>query len=81
MPQTISHDQTSTAFTYARHGGAIVIEESNLSDSVLISEIDRILSNDNIQEEMKIKAKEFSKPDAGRAIATQIISIAEKHVQ
>lgn len=81
IPQTISHDQTSNAFTYARHGGAIVIEESNLSDSVLISEIDRILSNDNIQEEMKIKAKEFSKPDAGRAIATQIISIAEKHVQ
>ncbi len=81
IPLKISHDQTSNAFTYARHGGAIVIEENNLSDSVLISEIDRILSNDNLRQEMKTKAKEFSKPDAGRTIATQIISIAEKHVQ
>ncbi|MEX0910252.1 MAG: UDP-N-acetylglucosamine--N-acetylmuramyl-(pentapeptide) pyrophosphoryl-undecaprenol N-acetylglucosamine transferase [Candidatus Paceibacterota bacterium] len=81
IPETISHDQTNNAFTYARYGAGVVIEEGNLSDSVLISEIDRILSDNNKQQEMKLKAKEFAKPNAGRIIAKQIISIAERHVQ
>ena len=79
IPETISHDQTNNAFTYARSGAAIVIEEANLSDSVLISELDRILLNPELKTNMKNKAKDFSRPDAGEIIAQEIIDIATSH--
>ncbi|MDQ5890069.1 MAG: UDP-N-acetylglucosamine--N-acetylmuramyl-(pentapeptide) pyrophosphoryl-undecaprenol, partial [Patescibacteria group bacterium] len=79
IPETISHDQTNNAFTYARSGAAIVIEEANLSDSVLISELDRILLNPELKTSMKNKAKDFSRPDAGEIIAQEIIDIATSH--
>jgi UDP-N-acetylglucosamine--N-acetylmuramyl-(pentapeptide) pyrophosphoryl-undecaprenol N-acetylglucosamine transferase len=79
IPEIISHDQRSNAFAYARAGGAVVIEEENLSPSILISEIDRILSSAEIQAEMKAQAKSFSRPDAGRKVAEEIIDIAFSH--
>ncbi|KKT09317.1 MAG: UDP diphospho-muramoyl pentapeptide beta-N acetylglucosaminyl transferase [Parcubacteria group bacterium GW2011_GWA1_43_21] len=70
LPETISHDQTSNAFAYARSGSAIVIEENNLTPSVLLSEIDRILNNPKIQIEMKEACQTFAKPRASHTIAT-----------
>ncbi len=79
IPENISHDQTNNAFTYARTGAAVVIEETNLSDSVLVSELDRILLNPELKASMKNKAKNFSRPDAGKVIAQEIIDIATSH--
>ena len=79
IPEETSHNQKTNAFAYARNGGAVVIEEHNLTPNILVSEIDRIVENPEIHEEMKRKAKEFFRPTAARQIAEEILSIALSH--
>lgn len=79
IPESISHDQTTNAFSYARTGAADVIEENNLTTEILLSEIEKILSNPELQAKMAAAAKSFAKPDAAKKIAEQIIDIALTH--
>jgi len=79
IPESISHDQRSNAFAYATSGGAVVIEEKNLSPNVLLSEIDRILSDKELQKSMSKGALSFAQGDAGEKIAREILNIALEH--
>lgn len=79
ITNSISDHQRKNAYSYARSGAAIVIEESNLNSHILISEINRIISNKNETDRMRKSAKEFSKVDAAEKIAREIIRIAIKH--
>ncbi len=79
IPESVSHDQTKNAFNYARSGAAVVIEENNLTSEVLLSEIDRILSDESIKKEMSAAATAFAKLDAARTIAKAIIEIGLSH--
>lgn len=81
LPQSISHDQTTNAFTYARSGGAVVIEQTNLTPSVLLSEIRRLMADQALRESMGQKARAFSRPDAARLIAKELINISLGHEQ
>ncbi|MEK7552930.1 MAG: UDP-N-acetylglucosamine--N-acetylmuramyl-(pentapeptide) pyrophosphoryl-undecaprenol N-acetylglucosamine transferase [Patescibacteria group bacterium] len=79
IPEKISHDQRTNAFTYARTGAAVVIEQDNLLPSVLLTEINRLLKNQKLLETMRLNAKNFSKPNAARLIAEELIKIALSH--
>jgi UDP-N-acetylglucosamine--N-acetylmuramyl-(pentapeptide) pyrophosphoryl-undecaprenol N-acetylglucosamine transferase len=79
IPEAISHDQHSNAFTYTRAGAAEVIEEINLTPSVLLSEINRLMDNPALRAKMKAGAKAFKRPEAGEIIAKQILTIALEH--
>lgn len=79
IPEEISHDQRTNAFTYARSGGAAVIEEKNLTASVLLFEIDKIMTDDRMREDMIKGAKSFARPDAAAVIAREIFKIALSH--
>ncbi len=79
LPHSVSHDQTSNAFTYARTGAASVIEENNLSAHVVIAEINRINDNPKIAEAMRAQAKAFAKPFAADTIADALLDIALSH--
>ena len=79
IPEDISHDQHSNAFTYTRAGAAEVIEEINLTPSVLLSEINRLMDNPALRAKMKASAKAFKRPEAGEIIAKQILTIALEH--
>lgn len=76
LPPEISHDQRTNAFTYARSGGAVVIEQDNLTPSVLLAEINRLLNDKELLQKMQISAKQFFRPDAGRVIAEELVKIA-----
>ncbi len=71
--------QRKNAYSYARVGAADVIEEKNLTPHLFALEIDRLVSDKKRMEEMSQSAKEFSKIDAARKIAEQIIQILLKH--
>ncbi len=75
----VSHDQVSNAFAYKKTGSCSVIEEENLKQHIFISEIKKILENENIKKEMSEKAKEFFKSDASSVIAKEILSIIISH--
>ncbi|MGC9602558.1 MAG: UDP-N-acetylglucosamine--N-acetylmuramyl-(pentapeptide) pyrophosphoryl-undecaprenol N-acetylglucosamine transferase [Minisyncoccia bacterium] len=81
IPEPISHDQTINAFTYARHGGGVVIEQRNLTSGVLVSEIERIVSHPDILRTMQNAAKSFARPDAAKTIANVLLDIAVSHEQ
>jgi len=71
--------QSKNAFAYARTGSAVVIEEENLTDNILIAEIDRILENQDIYQKMKDSTKEFVRPEAAKLIAEELLKIALRH--
>jgi UDP-N-acetylglucosamine--N-acetylmuramyl-(pentapeptide) pyrophosphoryl-undecaprenol N-acetylglucosamine transferase len=71
--------QRQNAFSYARSGAAVVIEEANLTAHILESEIDRLITHEGEREKMKVSAKNFYKPDAARMIAEEILKIALSH--
>lgn len=71
--------QRRNAFNYARSGACLVIEESNLSPHIFLSEIERLNSLPEIRQKMSEKAKAFFKPNAARVIAEEIVRIAEEH--
>ncbi len=79
LPESISHDQTKNAFTYAKSGSAVIIEENNLIPSVLSSEINRLFDEPKLMSDMKIACQKFAKPEAGQTIAREILSLALAH--
>jgi UDP-N-acetylglucosamine--N-acetylmuramyl-(pentapeptide) pyrophosphoryl-undecaprenol N-acetylglucosamine transferase len=79
IPEDISHDQSKNAFSYARSGAAIVIEQNNLTPHLLISEIDRVMNNPEELKRMSEGAQSFARPDAATLIAEELINIALEH--
>ena len=75
ISKEISHDQTENAFSYARSGACTVIEEHNLSEHILISEVDNIINNPSIGEKMRISAQKFGHRDAANKIAEVLLEI------
>lgn len=79
LPEEISHDQTKNAFAYARDGAATVMKQKNLTRNLLVSEINRIMDNSEIQANMAENAHTFARPDAAQKIARMLINIALEH--
>ncbi len=71
--------QRKNAYNYARSGACKVIDESNLTPHVLVSEIDRIMNDKDKLEQMKESAISFANPDAALKIAEEAIKIAHSH--
>lgn len=79
IPEDVSRDQRTNAYTYARGGGASVIEEHNLTDHLLASEIATIMSDQHKYAAMKEAAKASFIPDAASKLASVLISIGTEH--
>lgn len=71
--------QRKNAFTYASSGSAIVIEENNLSDNILILQIEEIMGNETKKNNMINATKSFAKVDSAKIIAKELIGIALEH--
>jgi len=76
---TNNDHQRKNAFAYARAGGAVVIEESNLSSSILSTEIDIFMGDSAKREKMKEAARAFARTDAAEKIAEQIVTVLLRH--
>ncbi len=81
IPYAIAHGdhQRKNAYHYARTGACIVVEESNLTSSVLKNEIEHILNNKDYYNSMSTHAFAFYKKDAAKLIANEAMSIALSH--
>ena len=79
ITNSVSDHQRNNAYSYARSGAAVVIEEFNLNAHILVSEVNRIIGNKMENERMRKSAKEFAKIDAAEKIAREIIHIGLKH--
>ncbi len=79
ISERTSRDQHTNAFSYARAGGCVVIDDDNLAPNILISEIERLATDTEERARMKEAAKAFYKPDAAKEIAEEILKIALEH--
>ncbi|HVB20248.1 MAG TPA: UDP-N-acetylglucosamine--N-acetylmuramyl-(pentapeptide) pyrophosphoryl-undecaprenol N-acetylglucosamine transferase [Candidatus Paceibacterota bacterium] len=79
IPESVSHDQRTNAYAYAKTGAAIVIEEENLTSHLLTSEINRLIKDPALGKRMGAATEGFTDPDAARIIASEILAIALSH--
>lgn len=79
IPEKVSHDQRTNAYAYARSGAATVIEEGNLTDGMLMTEIHKILDNKEQYETMSKAAQAFTHTDAAYTLADTLLNIGEEH--
>jgi UDP-N-acetylglucosamine--N-acetylmuramyl-(pentapeptide) pyrophosphoryl-undecaprenol N-acetylglucosamine transferase len=79
ITESNGNHQRKNAYTYARSGAGTVIEEANLSDDILIAEINRIMDNKDTYDSMVKSANEFAKPEAAKTIAEAIIDEILSH--
>lgn len=71
--------QIKNAYNYAATKACEVIEEKNLTPHVLVSEINRILGDQELLKEMREGTKQFVHKDAEDKVAEEIIKIALTH--
>lgn len=79
IPESVSHDQRTNAYAYARTGAAIVLEEHNMTPHLLTSEARRVLSDTALSQDMANKSMSFANPDAAALIAAELVRIGKSH--
>ena len=79
LPEEIAHDQTKNAFAYARDGAAVVLKQHNLTENILLAELDRVMQDENVRTEMITAAKAFARPDAAKKMAAMLLETALQH--
>lgn len=79
IPESISHDQRTNAYAYAKTGAAVVVDEENLTPHILVSEIERIVKDPELAKRMGASADGFTDPDAARLLAGEVLAIALPH--
>ncbi len=79
IPEDVSSDQRKNAFTFARMGATVVVEQSNLTKSIFLSEITKLMEDEEKRKELGENARKFAKVDSAEKIARGIINIALKH--
>ena len=79
IPEEISHDQRTNAYAYARSGAASVLEEGNLTENLLTTEIQSIMGDTVKYQNMSTAALAFAKPEAADLVASALISIGVEH--
>ncbi|OGZ08178.1 MAG: hypothetical protein A3C13_03350 [Candidatus Lloydbacteria bacterium RIFCSPHIGHO2_02_FULL_50_11] len=82
IPLPLAHDdhQRENAYSYARTGAAIVIEEQNLKSELFFSVITAIMNDQAKREAMEAGARSFAKSDAAEKIARVLLSIITRHI-
>lgn len=79
IPEDISRDQRSNAYAYASATGAVVLEEHNLSDDLLVAEIDKIMQDPELYKQMSEGTKALTGDNAAYTLAEALRSIAREH--
>jgi UDP-N-acetylglucosamine--N-acetylmuramyl-(pentapeptide) pyrophosphoryl-undecaprenol N-acetylglucosamine transferase len=80
IPESVSHDQRSNAYAYAHAGGAVVLEEENLTPNLLVSEVTRIAGDPAAAARMATAGVAFANPQAAALIAHELIRIGISHL-
>ncbi|KKQ06492.1 MAG: hypothetical protein US25_C0023G0004 [Candidatus Moranbacteria bacterium GW2011_GWE1_36_7] len=76
ISQSANDHQRMNAYALAQIGAALVLEETNLGEHILIEKIEKIFNDDELRLGMTEKIKTFYHPSAAEVIANGIIELA-----
>lgn len=79
LPEAHGDHQRENAYAYAETGAADVLEESNLTVTILLNEVRHILNDELRRTLMAERARRFAKTDAAAVIAREVLDIALSH--
>ncbi len=79
IPTDVSHDQRSNAYAFARKTGATVIENENLTHTLLLASIQNILDNPTEYKELQKSMRSTDSSNAAQKIAEQIVAVLTSH--
>lgn len=77
LPWAANDHQRMNAYSIARKGGCIVLEESNLGPNMLLSRIKEIMENDEFRNKLISNIRPFYHPDAADKIAQGVLEMAK----
>jgi len=78
LANSANDHQRMNAYEIAETGGAIVLEEANLSEHVLMGKLKKALFDEELRKKMKDAIKEFYYPNAAEDIAEEVLSVMKK---
>jgi UDP-N-acetylglucosamine--N-acetylmuramyl-(pentapeptide) pyrophosphoryl-undecaprenol N-acetylglucosamine transferase len=78
LEHSANDHQRMNAYKIAEVGGALVLEETNLGENILIKKIEQLLFNAQERKSMAEKVKAFFHPDASDKIADGIIELGNE---
>lgn len=76
IAESANDHQRMNAYALAHFGAALVLEEENLGEHMLIEKINKIFNDENLRNTMAERIKTFYHPDAAERISNSIIEIA-----
>lgn len=79
LPSAANDEQRKNAYDIAAIGGAVVLEEANLGEHLLIEKVSELMNNDGLRAEMGEKISVFFHPDAAEKIADGVIDLLRQH--
>jgi UDP-N-acetylglucosamine--N-acetylmuramyl-(pentapeptide) pyrophosphoryl-undecaprenol N-acetylglucosamine transferase len=76
--EVVGEHQIKNAYEYAKTGAAIVVEQANLTPNVFMLQLKKLFSEPEKLKTMSESAKNFSKPEAAKIIAEEIVRLVNK---
>jgi UDP-N-acetylglucosamine--N-acetylmuramyl-(pentapeptide) pyrophosphoryl-undecaprenol N-acetylglucosamine transferase len=76
IKSSANNHQELNAYAILESGAAVVINQDNLGENILLEKIEEILNSGELQYEMSERIKKFHNPDAAEKIAQEIIKLA-----
>lgn len=73
LPEAAQNHQAKNAYSYGASGGAVVMEEANLSPHFFIEKLKHLFSSPEILRNMRKAAGAFARPEAAGEIAKEIV--------
>ena len=78
LASAANNEQRMNAYEIARVGGAIVLEDGNLGESILLAKIQALIADTQLRSTMAQSIQVFYHPDAADIIADELIRLMQK---
>ena len=79
LPAAIGNNQVQNAETVANAGAAVVIEQDEITPEKILRQLVRILTENELYQQMKTASRNLGKPFASDVIAETVIKLANQH--
>ncbi len=77
IENSANNHQRMNAYTIAKLGGAVVLDENNLGGNIMEEKIEEIMENQNFRQKLAANIKTFYHPDAAKKVAEGILNMIE----
>jgi len=76
IKSSANNHQELNAYALSESGAAVVLNQDNLGENILLEKIEEVCSSGELQFEMSERIKKFHNPDAAEKIAEEILKLA-----